>query len=760
MGKVYGRAYKISERDAKAYRRVDREKSLKANPIGVTAMASINGRGSRARSARALAAGKTRSQRIARAEQVYRNGERPMAGILKNRRRTTTKKKASTKRSSSSKRTKVAGTNFYRTSGGRYQNSKGKFVKASRVKSAKSRKSPAKKTTAKRRTTKKTTTAKRTTRRAAPKRTTARKTTRSVRRNKSVGYSSSYSAGYARMKRSEAAKKAARTRKRRAAAATKKKPATRRKKATTRRTSTTGQYKRIRVRDPKTGKYKLSYLYKTKSGKRRKIPASALKKSGQKTAAQIKRGRAKAAARIKREGSTFVANRSTSARQKRAGRRLGAFRKARAAGKTKEQAKRAALRAVPLRRGDQFMGSAKAPVTTMKKRTKVRRNKKKKATGRKRTVRRNAKRRKTAAPKRRRRTVRRNAAPKRRRRTVRRNARKTTRRAPRRKLRANKRRTGRKTVRRNRRRKSSTQTYRKNAFMANLKNAFRTGALVLSGYLGHRVLTNVVNDQLLAGVMADSPAFQEWKKPLVGLGVLVVGLPVVGMVAKKQAIEIGAGMVASLLQSVIVAGFNAAGMSNVGASLSGYGNSRAYALRGTRRRRRGIGQERHAQSIMPRYQQVRPVGQYSQAAAGQWEQAAAGQWEQAAAGEYFTAGSNGVGEYYSAVGEYFAPKGMQGVGAYEAAGTLALQASAGTSQVIRDGLRPDGDIDRALDVAEAAAGLGSPAAVEHRVPRSSQWIPQGPLWAGERAVTAGQQSSEVSAGILQRQGGNGILSAG
>lgn len=748
MGKVYGRAYKISERDAKAYRRVDREKSLKANPIGVTAMASINGRGSRARSARALAAGKTRSQRIARAEQVYRNGERPMAGILKNRRRTTTKKKASTKRSSSSKRTKVAGTNFYRTSGGRYQNSKGKFVKASRVKAAKSRKSPAKKkTTAKRRTTKKKTTAKRTTRRAAPKRTTARKTTRRVRRNKSVGYSSSYSAGYARMKRSEAAKKAARTRKRRAEAATKKKPATRRKKATTRRTSTTGQYKRIRVRDPRTGRYKLSYLYKTKSGKRRKIPASALKKSGQKTAAQIKRGRAKAAARIKREGSAFVANRSTSARQKRAGRRLGAFRKARAAGKTKEQAKRAALRKVPLRRGDQFMGSAKAPVTTMKKRTKVRRNKKRKATGRKRTVRRNAKRRKTAAPKRRRRTVRRNA-------------RKTTRRAPRRKLRANKRRTGRKTVRRNRRRKSSTRTYRKNAFMANLKNAFRTGALVLSGYLGHRVLTNVVNDQLLAGVMADSPAFQEWKKPLVGLGVLVVGLPVVGMVAKKQAIEIGAGMVASLLQSVIVAGFNAAGMSNVGASLSGYGNSRAWALRGTRRRRRGIGQERHAQSIMPRYQQVRPVGQYSQAAAGQWEQAAAGQWEQAAAGEYFTAGANGVGEYYSAVGEYFAPKGMQGVGAYEGAGTLALQASAGTTQVIRDGLRPDGDIDRALDVAEAAAGLSGGPAVEHRVPRSSQWIPNGPLWAGERPVSAGQQSSEVSAGILQRQGGNGILSAG
>lgn len=291
--------------------------------------------------------------------------------------------------------------------------------------------------------------------------------------------------------------------------------------------------------------------------------------------------------------------------------------------------------------------------------------------------------------------------------------------------------------------------------MANLKNAFRTGALVFSGYVAHRLLTNVVNEFLMGSVMPDNPTFQEWKKPLVGFGVLAVGLPVAGAVAKKRAIEIGAGMVASFLQSVIVSTFNTVGMPNVAGHLSGYSNSRAWALRGTRRRRRGIGQERHATSIMPRYTPVRPVGQYSQAAAG-WEQAAAGQFQQAAAGEYFTA--SGTGEYFAATGEYFAPQGMKGVGAYEPAGQLAMQASAGTNQIIRDGLRPDSDLDRALDVAEAAAGLGE--AVEHRVPRSSQWVPNGPLWAGERPVSAGQQSSEISAGVLQRQGGNGILSAG
>lgn len=288
----------------------------------------------------------------------------------------------------------------------------------------------------------------------------------------------------------------------------------------------------------------------------------------------------------------------------------------------------------------------------------------------------------------------------------------------------------------------------------------KTGALVFSGFLSHRVLTNLASDHLLGDVMVDNAQFQQWKKPLVGAGVLLVGVPLAGAVAKKQAIEIGAGMFASFLQTAIVTTFNVLGSPTAANAVAGYSNSRAYALRGTRRRR-GIGQQRHAQSIMPKYTPVRAAGQYSQAAAGTgWEQAAAGQFQQAAAGEYFAA-QQGTGEYFAATGEYFAPQGMKGVGAYEPAGQLAMQASAGTQQVIRDGLRPDSDLDRALDVAEAAAGVGGDqVAVEHRVPRSSQWIPNGPLWAGERRVNAGQQSSEISAGILQRQGGNGILSAG
>lgn len=726
--KVYGRAYPITAADAKAYRRVERR--VRPNPIGVTAMASINGRGS-ARSARAVAQGKTRSQRIARAESVYRNGERPMAGVLKNKRKSSAKKKPSARR-------KISGTGFYKTKGGRYQNAKGKFVKASSVKASTSRKRKTKTAAPARRKRRATSTAapvrrkrrrvaatatpvRRKRRRVTATATPVRRKRRRVRKNASVGYSPAYSAGRDKMARSKAAKRASATRRRRATGSSKK---------------TIGRYKRLSVKDPKTGRKRLSYMYRTKSGKRRKIPTKAVTSSGHKTAAGVRRGRSKAAARIKREGSAFVANRSgkTSARQKRAGRRLAAFMAAKRSGKNVKQAKAAALRKVPLRRGDQFKGNAKAPVKVGK--TRVRRNKRK-------TVRRNARRRVTRKNPYRN-TKKMGAALARKRRptsVVRKNRRRVT---------SNKRRT----VRRNKRRtvrRNGFKAFRKNAFMANLKAALQTGLFVATGFLVHRIATNLIAEKALATTLPDNQIFQDWKKPMVGFGMLLVGIPVVGMAVPKRGIEIGAGMVASFLQSAIVAALNSAGQQELVSSVAGYSNSRAYQLRGSRRRRRrGVrGMERHATSIMPRYQPVRQMGQYSQAAAG-WEQAAAG------TGEYFTA----TGEYFTATGEYFAPQGTKGVGGYEPAGQLAMQASAGVNSVIRDGLRPDGDIDHALDVAEAAAGLGDPAAIEHRVGQQSQWIPNGPLWAGERAVRDNQGTSEISAGILQRPGGNGILSGG
>lgn len=683
-----------------------------------------------------------------------------MAGLLKNRRKSSSTK-AKKRSSSASKRTKVPGTNYYRTKGGRYQNSKGKFVKASAVKKKKTTKT--KRASSKKRVRRNSalsTTSRKTVLRAKPKR---------VRRNKSVGYSKAYAAGYERMERAK---------KRRVSAA---------KKSESKASSTRiGKYTRAKVAPAGSRKKRVSYLYKTKSGYKR-IPTKAIVASGHKTPAQIKRGRAKAAARIRKEGSAFVANkRKGSARRKRAGRRVAAYAAAKRSGKTVKQAKALALRKVPLQRGDQFKGEGKAPLTTGAKRTRVRRNKKKGTAAALRRLKKNGKRvvknakrklsmtkaAKAARRKRRlaaagatqvKRLKSRKAGSKRRRATSRRTKR------VRRKLSTAGRKSRKGTAKRRKARKSRSvkrngirRQFRKNAFLANLKAVFLTGLFVTTGFLVHRIATNLLVDKALATTLPDNKAFQDWKKPLVGAGVLLVAVPVLGKVAPKRAIEIGAGMVASFLQTLIVTALKLPENPNTDllSAVSGYSNSRAYSLQGTRRRRRGVrGLEKHATSIMPRYV---PLSGYEQAAAG-YEQAAAG-YEQAAAGfgagmgEYFTANRGGVGEYYTATGEYFAPQGIKGVGGYEPAGQLAMQATAGTNTVIRDGIRPDGDLDRALDVAEAAAGLGEIS--ERRVGQKSQWIPNGPLWAGERAVTDGQGRSEVSAGILQRPGGNGILSGG
>ncbi len=734
--KVYGKAFRITSAEAKAYRRVDR--TVRPNPIGVTSMSAVNGRGAYARSARAVAAGKTRSQRIARAEEVYRNGERkPM--VLKNRK--------STKRKSSSKRKRVAGTKYFRTKSGRYQNAKGKFVKGPA-------KAKRRKTTAKRKTTRRKTTAKRTVIRrkkrvvaSTPKKRTTRR--RRVRRNASVGYSAAYAKGHSRTFKKRKTRKAA-------AVAAPVKTRRRRRKSTA--AVGAAPKRRSSARQKRAGRRLAAYSAAIRSGKSvASARQSALRKVPLKQGDTFK-GSARATVKVK--GTTVRRNkrrrtegafvRNGSSRRKRAGRRLAAYRAALRQGKKKKTAKRAALRKVPLRRGDKFKGSAKAPVTVGG--TKVRRNKRrKKVTANKRrrvsAVRRlktNRRRRvRAVAPNRRRRLKAAVTPNRRRRRKVRRNGNTTMQNRRRRSYRRN----GRK----------GFKLFRRNAFMANLKAVFMTGVFVSTGFIAHRVLTNLLVDKALATTLADNTTFQTWKKPLAGLGVLGIGVAVSGAVAQKRAMELGAGMFASWLQSVIVSGLNAAQKPEWVAQIAGYSNSRAYMLRNGRRRRglRGMG-ERNSTSIGPRYT---PVGQYSQAAAGtSWTQATAGG---RTLGEYYSATNSvqGVGEYFNATGEYFAPQGMKGVGGYEPAGQLAMQASAGVNHVIRDGIRPDSDLDQALDLAEAAAGVGEVPQIT-RVGQKSQWIPNGPLWAGETAVRDTQATSEISAGILSRQGGNGILSGG
>ena len=326
-------------------------------------------------------------------------------------------------------------------------------------------------------------------------------------------------------------------------------------------------------------------------------------------------------------------------------------------------------------------------------------------------------------------------------------------------------------VRKHARRHLRRNGYRRNGFMADLLNVLKTGAIVGAGFLTHRLLSNLVVDFLL--VKSDGTGLLDkmaegstktylklFAKPLSGLVVVAAGIPLSQAVLPSKKVEVGAGMVASLIQQILISGFMAASktptdsMATAAKELSGYESGLAYSLHGQ-------------SSIMPYYAPVGEyftpmsgLGQYSQAAAGTgaYSQAAAG-FSQAAAG-------------YNATGEYFAPASLQGIGQYEGAGEQALLPSA-NQQVIDDGLRPDGDLDSILDLAESAAGVHGRRGVgeyfsaqksagggfdESIVPMRSQWIPNGPLFGGTLNVSGGTQSSEVPAGILASGGGNGILS--
>jgi hypothetical protein len=348
------------------------------------------------------------------------------------------------------------------------------------------------------------------------------------------------------------------------------------------------------------------------------------------------------------------------------------------------------------------------------------------------------------------------------------------------------------------RRRGRRRSLRRNAFVADLATVAKLGALVLVGFYTHRALTGALTKALtstdgkFAGMSLSNadghPSFlSQWQKPITGLvvaGVGIAGVSMVKQVKVETRMAIGAGMMTSLFQSIVTTALTLSKQEQVLSYLEGYSNSPAYDLRGSGRyvprhlRGRGaagLGIARNATSIMP---QFAPIGAFQQAAAGM--------------GEFFTP--------QSGMGEYFAGPGTQGVGFYEKAGPLAL--SPGRSHMgqlpVDDGIRPDSNLDAVLDLAESAAGLGQgfqqaaagtgafqQAAAgmgrvgrrgvrgmgeffaakaydggfsETVVPTSSQWIPNGPLWAGSTPAEAHYTESELPAGILQGPGGNGVLS--
>ncbi len=222
--------------------------------------------------------------------------------------------------------------------------------------------------------------------------------------------------------------------------------------------------------------------------------------------------------------------------------------------------------------------------------------------------------------------------------------------------------------------------FTKNAFLASLKEGLKVGAVVVVGFLGHKALTKVVDEMLFAKIaVLNSASMRPYRGLISGAATALVLVPVAGMLFAKMgkpdmARGVGAGVVTSFLHNAIVTALTQANQPKVAGYFAGMGEY--FPMSGYELQPGGSGPISQA------------VAGYMQAAAGFGQpvlQAAAG-YQQAAAG---------MGEYRAtnvqAVGEYFPMSGMETPSGY-----------------VSDGIR-GGDLyaaERALNVAEAQAGVG------------------------------------------------------
>lgn len=407
---------------------------------------------------------------------------------------------------------------------------------------------------------------------------------------------------------------------------------------------------------------------------------------------------------------------------------------------------------------------------TVRRRRPLLRNKRR--TVRKRVVR--NKRRKN--PSRRRRVVRnkRRKNPSRRRRVVRNKRRKSP--ARRRKVVRNKRRknpTRRRAVRRNRksrRRNGIMRSFRRNPSGV-IMQWVRTGGFIAAGVVSHKLLSGLLKSMLTSRTPTATPDAEP--TPAAGLGLLPASLaPWAGTISGAIAAAAGVylvnktvkdsqtrqlvagGMVASFLHTLLVdilrtkAPKFAVQISGLGSDANAVRLSAMYGVGG-------------ATSIEPMYRQINGMGEYFSSGVN-------------GLGEYFSSGVNGLGspDYAAAgMGEYFS-SGVSGLGEYGSNPDL-MQAAAGYGAVDMGGnsnhLDPSSNLDHALTIAEAAAGVGSLGPMQAAAGlgnvstvRSSQtWIPgesDPRIWAGVRPVDRSQEATAmIPAGSLQSGGGQGIF---
>jgi colicin import membrane protein len=295
------------------------------------------------------------------------------------------------------------------------------------------------------------------------------------------------------------------------------------------------------------------------------------------------------------------------------------------------------------------------------------------------------------------------------------------------------------------RRRHHVRRYHKNiaaAYVSDMKDVLKIGAIVVVGYATHRLLSKLFDEYAMSKItQLQTGTIATWRPLLSATVVAAVGVPLTAYLAgktesKNLILPIAAGMAASLLHNALLTALGATGneqAAKVAGYLSAYpdAGSRAYNGMGSYysfQPRQVFGRQGTGEfyEVLPQSGFGLDSRQLNQAAAGFGApvmQAAAGfgaEVMQAAAGtgEYVVYGAEGIGEY-----EEVPATGGQ-VGAY-------------------DGVLPTLDsAEYALNVAEAAAGLGD-------LPMQSTVDPVG----GSQPIAGAPGGSR--AGVLQ--GGDGIF---
>jgi hypothetical protein len=257
--------------------------------------------------------------------------------------------------------------------------------------------------------------------------------------------------------------------------------------------------------------------------------------------------------------------------------------------------------------------------------------------------------------------------------------------------------------------------YRKNAagdYTENLVGALKIGTIVLAGYVAHRALTKLLNEQALAKIeFLNKGEVANWRKTIASAIVAAIGVPVIVKAMPKDSAAGGAGIAVSFLHGLLIDVLTAAKAENVAGYLAAYPDDEGSVYYGSglgSYYTYGPGQVFNGTKGFGEFYQTQPgqltYGQLTQAAAGmgqvpRLQQAAAGM---RGTGEYLTQGNESAMVTQAAAGEYLA-YGARGVGAaYE-----QIPVRGRPMSIYDEGAPNMRAAEQALNVVEAAAGVGS-----------------------------------------------------